>query len=146
MQAVIASRGDVRTWLIHLVGDGLHDDRFIVEIFRLLPNGDVVPVQPEGIACNGRCGARGRILTLVVVEKLRPVRDQIIIATRVTRRDRGVQLWNCAVQAYLPSVGSTAKRRARVEIWIVISTRRAGCRQPRNGLTRRSPMCPMLMH
>lgn len=93
MQVAIAPRGDAQTWLTHFVGNGLDDDRYFVETFRSLVNGDIVPVQADGTEPKGRRKARGRILTLKTVEKLRPARDEIIIATGVKRRDCGVQLW-----------------------------------------------------
>ncbi len=34
MQAALAPRGDARTWLTHFVGDGLEDDRYVVETYR----------------------------------------------------------------------------------------------------------------
>ena len=107
MQAAIAPRGDARTWLTHFVGNGLDDDRYVVETFRSLANGDIVPVQADGSKPKGRHKARGRILTLKAVERLRPARDQIIIATGIKRRDCGVQLWGWR------SLGIFADRRQR---------------------------------
>ena len=107
MQAAIAPRGDARTWLTHFVGNGLDDDRYVVETFRSLANGDIVPVQADGSKPKGRHKARGRILTLTAVERLRPARDQIIIATGIKRRDCGVQLWGWR------SLGIFADRRQR---------------------------------
>ncbi len=46
MQTALAPRGDARTFLTHFVGDGLEDDRYVVETFRSLANGEIVPVQP----------------------------------------------------------------------------------------------------
>ena len=89
------------------MGDGLHDDRYVVETFRSLANGDIVPVQADRTARKGPRRARGRVLTLKAVEKLRPARDQIIIATGVRRRDCGVQLWGWR------SLGIFAERRQR---------------------------------
>jgi len=34
MQAALAPRGDARTFLTHFVGDGLEDDRYVVETYR----------------------------------------------------------------------------------------------------------------
>ena len=107
MNAAIAPRGDARTWLTHFVGNGLDDDRYVVQTFRSLANGDIVPVQADGTTRKGRRKARGRILTLKAVERLRPARDQIIIATGVKRRDCGVQLWGWR------SLGIFADRRQR---------------------------------
>ena len=80
MQAAIAPRGDARTFLTHFVGSGLDDDRYVVEKFRSLGNGDIVPVQADGTKPKGRRKARGTILPLKAVEKMRPDRDEIIIA------------------------------------------------------------------
>ena len=93
MQTALAPRGDARTWLTHFVGDGLEDDRYVVETFRSLANGDIVPVQANGTKTKGRRKARGTILPLKAVETMRPARDEIIIATGVKLRNCGVQLW-----------------------------------------------------
>ncbi|MXW21253.1 MAG: hypothetical protein F4Z95_10655 [Gammaproteobacteria bacterium] len=93
MQAALAPRGDARTYLTHFVGGGLDDERYVVETFRSLANGDIVPVQADGSRPRGRRKARGRILPLKAVEKLRPARDEIIIATGVKRRNSGCQVW-----------------------------------------------------
>ena len=107
MQAAIAPRSDAHTWLTHFVGDGLDDDRYVVETFRSLANGDIVPVQADGSKPGGRRKARGRILPLKAVEQLRPARDEIIIATGVKLRHCGVQLWGWR------SLGIFAERRQR---------------------------------
>ena len=107
MQAAIAPRGDARTFLTHFVGGGLDDDRYVVERFRSLANGDIVPVQVDGTKPKGRRRARGTILPLKAVETMRPARDEIIIATGVRLRDCGVQLWGWR------SLGIFADRRQR---------------------------------
>ena len=58
MQAAIAPRGDVRTFLTHFVGSGLDDDRYVVEKFRSLANDGIVPVHADGTKPKGRRGAR----------------------------------------------------------------------------------------
>ena len=93
MQTVIAPRGDARAFLTHFVGSGLDDDRYVVEKFRSLANGDIVPGHADGDKPKGRRKAPGTILPLKAVEKMRPARDEIIIATGVKLRDCGVQLW-----------------------------------------------------
>ena len=93
MQAALAPRGDSRTYLTHFVGDGLEDDRYVVETYRSLANGEIVPVHADGSRPRGRRKALGRILPLKAVEKLRPARDEIIIATGVTLRNCGLQRW-----------------------------------------------------
>ena len=93
MQAALAPRGDARTYLIHFVGGGLDDERYVVETYRSLADGDIVPIQADGSRPKGRRRAQARILPLKAVEQLRPARDEIIIATGITRRNCGVQLW-----------------------------------------------------
>ena len=80
MQTVIAPRGDARTFLTHFVGGGLDDDRYAVQRFRSMANGDIVPVHADGTRPKGR-------------GKARPARDEIIIATGVRLRGSGVQFW-----------------------------------------------------
>ena len=93
MQAAIAPRGDARTFLTHFVGGGLDDDRYVVEKFRSLANGDIVPVHADPAKPKRRRKAHGTILPRKAVEKMRPARDEIIIATGVKLRHCGVQLW-----------------------------------------------------
>ena len=93
MQAALAPRGDARTYLIHLVGGGLNDERYVVETYRSLADGDIVPVQADGSRPKGRRKARARILPLKTVKQLRPARDQIIIATGLKQRRSQVQYW-----------------------------------------------------
>ncbi len=93
MQTALAPRGDARTFLTHFVGGGLEDDRYVVETFRSLANGEIVPVQAGGTKPKGRRRAHGTILPRKAVEDMRPARDEIVIATGVKLRPCGVQLW-----------------------------------------------------
>ena len=93
MQTVLDPRGDARTYLTHFVGGGLDDDRYVVQRFRSLASGDIVPVRADVTKQKGRSKARGTFVPLKAVEKMRPARDEIIIATGVKLRDCGVQLW-----------------------------------------------------
>ena len=93
MQTVLGPRGDARTYLTHFVGGGLDDDRYVVQRFRSLASGDIVPVRADVTKQKGRSKARATIVPLRAVEKMRPARDEIIIATGVKLRDCGVQLW-----------------------------------------------------
>lgn len=93
MQAALAPRGDARTYLTHFVGGGLDDDRYAVQRYRSMAEGDIVPVQADGTRPKGRRKARPMIVSAKAVEKMRPARDEIIIATGIKRRGSGVQLW-----------------------------------------------------
>ena len=90
MQDLTTPRANSSTYLIHLFGTGLDgDDKFVVERFRSLADGDIVPVDAQG---KGRSGKRRTVVTLRAVEKLRPARDEIIIATGLSRSG-GMQAW-----------------------------------------------------
>ena len=53
MQTVIAPRGDARTFLTHFVGGGLDDDRYAVQRFHSMANGDIVPIHADGSRAEG---------------------------------------------------------------------------------------------
>ena len=93
MQATLNPRGDAQTFLTHFVGGGLEDDRYVVQRYASKADGEIVPVHAGGAKPKGRRKARGTILTVKVVEMMRPARDEIIIATGVKLRDCGVQYW-----------------------------------------------------
>ncbi len=92
MRMAIEPRGDARTYLLHFVGGGLDDERYVVQRYVSRSNGDIVPLDAEP-GRKGRRKARGTIVPLEAVEKMRPARDEIIIATGVRRRQSGVQIW-----------------------------------------------------
>ena len=93
MQTTLAPRGDAGTFLTHFVGGGLDDERYVIQRFVSLANGDIVPVDAGETGRKGRRRARGAIVPLMAVEKMRPARDEIIIATGVKQRGSGVQYW-----------------------------------------------------
>ena len=93
MQTVLAPRGDARTFLTHFVGGGLDDDRYVIQRFKSLADGDIVPVRADGKRPKGRRKARTTIASLKAVEKMRPARDEIIIATG----DQAARLWGPAL-------------------------------------------------
>lgn len=107
-EAALAPRGGARTFLTHFVGGGLEDERYVVETFRSLANGDIVPVAADGAKTKGRRKARDTILPLKAIENIRPARDEIIIATGVELPNCGVQFWGWRSLGILP----TAARRA----------------------------------
>ena len=81
--------------LMHFVGGELDDERYVVQRFVSRSNGDIVAVPAEAPGRKGGRRARGTIVPLKEVEKLRPARDEIIIATGVKRLGSGVQIWGC---------------------------------------------------
>ena len=93
MQATLNPRGDAQTFLTHFVGGGLKDDRYVVQRYVSKADGEIVPVHAGDAKPKGRRKARGTIVTANAVEKMRPARDEIIIATGVKLRGCGVQYW-----------------------------------------------------
>ena len=92
MQTIAAPRGDTGTYLVHLFGSGLDaDDRFVVERFRARSDGEIVPVVAAGTG-NRRRGKRHEVVPLKAVERMRPARDEIIVATGMSRSG-GIQWW-----------------------------------------------------
>ena len=92
MQTVNARPGNARTYLIHVFGRGLEDDRYVVERFKSMTNGDIRPVSPSGTAKKGRRKARRTTVSRRAVKEMRPGRDEIIICTGVTIKG-GAQFW-----------------------------------------------------
>ncbi len=87
---------DAQTFLVHLFGQGLEDNRYVVEKYRSRPDGQIEPVQPEQPGTKGRRRQRRTIASLAAVKKMRPERDQIIVCTGVTLKDSGMQVWGIA--------------------------------------------------
>ena len=94
-----------RTFLVHLFGRGLEDDRYVVERYRSLVNGDVRRIEVESPK-GGRRRARRATATLRTVKALRPEANEIIVCTGLRIRG-GVQLWGSL------ATGLFAERRYR---------------------------------
>ena len=107
MQATLAPRGDAGTFLTHFIGGGLDDEHYVIQRYVSRANGDIVPVDAGEPGRKGRRRARGTIVPLKAVEKLRPARDEIIVATGVKRRGSQVQYWGYR------ALGIFAERRQR---------------------------------
>ena len=87
MTTAMALTGDTRTWLIHTFGCGLDgEDRFVVERFKTMLDGDIRPVQPEPPRTNGRRKAKPVVVSRKEVETMRPARTEIIICTGLRTR------------------------------------------------------------
>ena len=92
MHAAIAVPGDSRTILTHLFGRGLEDDRYVVERFQAMADGDIRRWPGEQPAKKGRRKAKRTTVSLTDVQALRPAYTEIIICTGL-RIKGGVQLW-----------------------------------------------------
>ena len=109
MNTAMAMPGNTAsTFLIHLFGSGLEDDRYVVERFRALADGDIRPVRPEAspdrgpgqATRKGRRGAKRVTASLSEVWEMRPARTEIIVCTGLRTRG-GQQLWGSVAAGLL---------------------------------------------
>ena len=87
---------DAQTFLVHLFGLGLEDNRYVVETYRSRPDGQIELVQPEQPRTKGRHMPRRKIVSRKAVREMRPERDEIIVCTGVKLARSGVQMWGIA--------------------------------------------------
>ena len=92
MHAAIAVPGNSRTILIHLFGRGLEDDRYAVERFQAMADGDIRRWPGDAPPAKDRRKTKGEIVSLRAVRAMRPARNEIIVCTGL-RIQGGVQLW-----------------------------------------------------
>jgi len=95
MTVAIAFPGNTAsTFLTHFFGSGLADERYVVERFKALADGDIRRVAGEAPATtkSGKRQARRATATLNEVKEMRPARTEIIICTGL-RIKGGIQLW-----------------------------------------------------
>ena len=92
MQTVKAFRGNARTFLTHMFGRGLDDDRYVIERFLSKADGEIRPRRRNGALKKSRDNTSSEIVSLSTVKKIRPERDEIIVCTGITIIG-GVQYW-----------------------------------------------------
>ncbi len=84
-------QGSARTFLTHFFGRGLEDARYVVERYKSDYQGQIRPWRPGKESKSARKGAR-KVMSLRAVRRLRPERDEIIVATGVEFAG-GVQMY-----------------------------------------------------
>ena len=92
MHAAIAVPGNSRTILTHVFGRGLDDERYVVERFQAMANGDIRRWPGDEPAKKSRRKAKRTIASLNAVQEMRPAPTEIIICTGL-RIKGGVQYW-----------------------------------------------------
>ena len=93
MSAAMAMPGNTAdTFLVHLFGTGLADDRYVVEKFHARADGDIVPVSTAPSGANGHRRAKRMVVSRKEAEAMRPDRTEIIICTGLRTRG-GRQAW-----------------------------------------------------
>ena len=93
MQMATTLRRSTHTFLTHLFGPGLDDDRYVIERFQSKADGEIRPRGRNGSPKKGRGKAPREIASLSTVQRMRPERDEIIICTGVNCSNLGVQYW-----------------------------------------------------
>ena len=92
MQMATTLRRSTYTFLTHLFGPGLDDDRYVIERFQSKSDGEIRPRRRNGSSKKGRGKASREIVSLSTVQRMRPERDEIIICTGVNRTTLGVSI------------------------------------------------------
>ena len=90
--AMAMSGNTASTYLIHLFGTGLADERFVVEKFRALANGEIRPIAPAAAKKEGTAKAGRLVVSREEAEAMLPARTEIIICTGLRTRG-GRQAW-----------------------------------------------------
>ena len=99
MHSIRIPRGDACTFLTHLFGRGLNDERYRVQRFKSHADGDITPRHRCKTAKKGRTVRE--IVSLRTVKQMRPQRDEIIVCTGLTRSSSGVQYWGSLACGFL---------------------------------------------
>ena len=93
MQMATTLRRSTHTFLTHLFGPGLDEDRYLVERFQSMADGEIRRRPRNGASKKGRGKSSREIASLSTVQRMRPERDEIIICTGVNCTNLGVQYW-----------------------------------------------------
>ena len=98
MTAAMAMPGNTAdTFLVHFFGTGLTDDKYAVERFQAMADGDIRPVRPEA---KGRRKAKRMVVSRRQAEAMRPGRTEIVVCTGLSTRG-GRQAWGSVAAGLL---------------------------------------------
>ncbi len=93
MAAAMAMPGNTAdTFLVHFFGTGLADEKYVVERFRAMADGDIRPIRPEAAGAKGRRKVTHTVVSRKQAEAMRPGRTEIIVCTGLSTRG-GRQAW-----------------------------------------------------
>ena len=93
MTAAMALPGNTAdTFLVHLFGTGLADEKYVVERFKAMADGDIRPIRTEAAGANGRrkAEAHGRLAQAGRGDASRPDGDHHLHGAPHPRRPAGV--------------------------------------------------------
>ena len=88
---------NAQTYLVHVFGRGLEGDRYVIEKYRSLSDGQIHAVEAEQPATKARRSKRRTIMSAGAVKKLRPEPDEIIVCTALNLKASGIQYWGMNV-------------------------------------------------
>ena len=89
------------TFLTHLLARGLVDDRYVVERFQAMVDGDIRRWPGDEKTPKGRRKAKRPTVSLKDVQALRPARNEIIMCTGLSIRGSGIQYWGSVASGLL---------------------------------------------
>ena len=95
MHPAQAFSANATTFLTHIVGRGFADERYVVQRFRSMLDGDIRPI--EAVAPKNskrRRKAKHTLASREEVKEMRPGRNEIIVCTGLSIRNCAVQLWS----------------------------------------------------
>ena len=92
MQTVKAFRRNARTFLTHMFGRGLDDDRYVIERFQSKADGEIRPRRRNVTSKKSRGKTSREVVSLSTVQRMRPERDEIIVCTGIAITG-GIQYW-----------------------------------------------------
>ncbi|MDE0150827.1 MAG: hypothetical protein OXM58_20915 [Rhodospirillaceae bacterium] len=102
MNAAMALPGNSdRTFLTHLLARGLEDERYVVERFQAMIDGDIRRMPADEPAKKSRRKAKRTTVSLKDVLGLRPARNEIIVCTGLSIRGSGIQYWGSVATGLL---------------------------------------------
>ena len=81
------------TFLTHLLACGLEDERYVVERFQAMADGDIRRLPGDAAPAKGRRKAKRTIATVKAVKEMRPARTEIIVCTGLRIKGSGIQYW-----------------------------------------------------
>ena len=91
--------GAARTFLVHMFGRGLDDERYVVERFQSMADGDIRR-RPGGNP-KGRRRAKSAAASLKAVKEMRSAPDEIIVCTALNLKGSGIQMWGVLYQTQI---------------------------------------------
>ena len=108
MHAAIAVPGSASTILTHVFGRGLANERYVVERFQAMADGDIRRAPGDAAPAKGRRKAKRTIASLKAVRQLRPTRTEIIVCTGL-RIKGGVQIWGDIATGLSPMIAEVPR-------------------------------------